>query len=430
MSLNTSGTASSDPSRASSADRLRSSPLELLGQREFRRIWLVGGFSGTMRWLEVLAVSVYVFDLTSSPLLVAVLTFLRMAPMLFFGALFGAVADRVNRKALLATGLMVMSVVSTLLALLALWHRLEVWQLAVGAFLSGVYFAIDFPIRRTMLGEVAGSAQIGVAMGLDSATSNATRAAGPTIGGVLLQLIGIQGAFFLGTALYGTAAILIATVHYRQTIETAGVKLLANLRAGFAYVRSRELIVATLVVTVLVNLWGFPYQSMVPVIGQERLGLDPFAVGLLMSADGLGALVGSLLIASRGVDRSFTRLYIAGSLLFLTMILVFALSRWYGLSLPILFLAGLGVAGFATMQSTIILLVTPPALRTRVMGVLAVSIGFGPLGILHVGLMADYLGASTAVVIMTLEGLVALVIAIALFPSLRRNGGVEPDAAR
>ena len=273
--------------------------------------------------------------------------------------------------------------------------------------------------------------RVGLAMGLDSATVNATRMIGPFLGGVLLQYLDLEGVFFVGAGFYAAAFTFAISVRYVQTAsQTEGLSFFQNLRSGFGYIRSRRVVVGILTVTILVNIWGFPYVAMVPVIGKDELGLSPVLIGVLASAEGLGALITALTIATQAGQLNYTRIYLYGSFLFLLSILVFSLSDWFALSLPIVFIGGIGIAGFATMQSTLIMMATPPEMRSRVMGVLAVSIGTGPLGILHIGLLATLTSASTAVMIIAIEGLIAVTIAMLIWPELRRRTDVRPPDLR
>jgi predicted MFS family arabinose efflux permease len=171
---------------------------------------------------------------------------------------------------------------------------------------------------------------------------------------------------------------------------------------------------------VFVNLFGFSYVSMVPVIGEQRLGLGAVAVGVLMSAEGFGALIGSLCVAAWVRTRHFTVIYMLGSTLYLAMILAFSLSPWYTAAIVLLFTGGLGIAFFGSMQSTLIFFSAIPRMRTRIMGVLVACIGAGPVGVLHVGLLAEWLGAHQAVTIIAVEGLVALAVCALIWPELRR----------
>lgn len=406
----------------------RADPWSLLHEPQFCRIWLAGAMVGIMRWLDVLAIGVYTHQVTGDPLIVASMLFLRMLPMLLFGALIGAWAERVNRKYLLMAGILIIAVVYAVLGGLAYTGHVTLIHVGIGAVISGVFWAMEMPVRRTMAGEVAGTERIGAAMGLESSTNNFTRMLGPSVGGMLLEFIGLHGAFFLGVILYSIGAILLAGVSAGTEITGRGTSIVAVIRDGMATIRQTRLVQAALIVTVFVNFWGFSYVSMVPVIGKVELGLSPFPIGILMSAEGAGAFIGALLIAFNATPAMFGRIFWVGSLIYLAMILGFSVSSTFWIALPALFIGGFGIAGFATMQSALILANTPPERRNRVMGVLAMCIGFGPLGILHVGFLADQFSAATAVTVIATEGVVALCIAGYFWPELRRLARPQLEA--
>jgi MFS family permease len=412
------GSAAIAPAEGDQAPPLSS----LLGDALFLRIWIAGLMVGTIRWLEVLVVGVYTYQQTASPFIVACMLFARMLPTMLLGVFAGALAERVNRRYLMMAGLAVMCLVSAFLVALALTGRLTIWQVAVGAVLSGIFWSGEFPVRRTMLGEIAGLGRLSAAMGLDSATNNFTRMLGPLLGGTLYTTLGLEGAYALGVLLYAVAFMNMATLAFEETFSTqsSAVGVFKSIGDGLAYIRTNRLIAATLVVTVFVNLFGFSYVSMVPVIGEHRLGLGAVAVGVLMSAEGCGALLGSLVVAAWVRSRHFTAVYLSGSALYLAMILAFSLSPWFTAAILILFAGGLGAACFGSMQSTLIFFAATPRMRTRVMGVLVACIGAGPIGVLHVGLLAEWLGAHQAVTIIAVEGLIAIAAAAIIWPELRR----------
>ena len=396
-------------------------PFALIGNVAFRRIWFSGAVSNVNRWLEILAVSVWVFDRTGSAFDVTLMFALRMLPLMLFGALAGSLTERFDRRIMVMVGLYVLIASSSVLGLVAALGELELWHVAAGGFLNGMVWAGEMPLRRTMLGDIAGDSRVAQAMGFDAATNNATRMLGPLAGGALLESIGISGAFFAGTALNLLSLLLIARVRIegaRTGAAPAGV--LTALRDGFRYIRSSRPLVATLAVTVIYNIWGFPMTSMVPVIGKEELGLSAFPVGVLQSAEGLGALLGALGIAWFGRAVWFRRIYILGVTAYMVAAIVFALSPWFLLSGTILVAAGIGGACFATMQSTLTFLGASPEMRNRAMGVLTICIGTGPIGFLHLGLLADWLDAHTAVIVIAVEGLVMLALALFVWPEARR----------
>lgn len=394
------------------------SRLALLKEREFLTLWMLGALASIVRWLEMLAIGVYVFDVTGSPLLVAVMTVARMAPLALAGMLSGVVAEYVNRRTLLVVGFALMALQSGGLAFWSTLSPVPIWALTLASFINGLFWTTDFSARRTIMAEVCGVRRMGIAMSLDSITSNGTRMLGPALGGLLLQFIGLDGAFVLGVVVYllGTGLAWSLAIPPDGAGNSRGI--VASTLEGLRYIRTNRALTATLMVTIVFNIWGFPMTSMVPVIGKDFLELSAFPFGLLMSAEGAGATVGALLITAYSQPRMYKRLYFFGVFLYLDMVLLFAYTGWPWLSGAWLLILGLGGAAFASMQAALVLLYTKQEYRARVMGVLAVCIGTGPLGFIHLGLLAGWVGAPMALVIMALEGILALLIVAVIWPEV------------
>jgi MFS family permease len=399
-----------------------SGPLALLRIPSFFVLWLGGGLVGAMRWLEVLAIGVWTFAETGSAVLVALMMVLRQLPMLPLGPIIGTLGERMSRRNLLLAGFLLQAVVSASLALSAYAGTIAVWQVALGALISGIYSAMEMPIRRTMVAEVAGHERLPTAMGLDAATIHFTRAIGPTLGGVALAYLGLAGAYAVAALFYLIAALPVLTLGPFQgrAAEAAG-SFLRGVGEGLGYARRQPVLIAILLVTIAENFFGFPYTSLVPVLGRAELDVGPVLVGLLASADGIGGFVGSLVVAGIGPQRWHHRLYTVGAIGFFIAMAAAALASWYWLCFAALLLAGLGVAGFGTMQGTLVMLSSPPAFRGRMMGLLTMSIGVAPFGILHAGFLADTFQASTAMRIMAGEGLAMIAIVLICFAGFRRR---------
>lgn len=402
--------------------RARPGRFALLRRPDFLRIWLAGGFSGTIRWLETLAIGLYTFHETGSPFLVTAMLFARTLPSMLFGAPIGALAARLDRRRLLAAGFAVLTIAAAVLFALAHTGRLALWHVAAGAVLSGCAWAMDHPVRRTLLGEVAGNRRLAVAMSLDMATVHATRAIGPIAGGALLHWHGIAGVYALAVALNGASFLNATRLRYRPSGEppSAAVRFTRVLSDGIAFARGNPQVLGVLAFTVIVNLFGFSYVSIAPVIGEQILGLDPVRVGLMMAAEGLGALVGSLALVAFVRPAWYRPVFSAGAAGFLAMVVLFSLSAWFAVSLPILLLAGLGVAGFAAMQGTLLMHGTPSDLRSRVMGLLSLAIGAAPFGILLVGALSEWLGPARALTVTSITGLTALAATALVWPAARQ----------
>ena len=183
-----------------------------MANREFRLLWLIGAASNTLRWLEILAVGVVVFDMTESPFQVAFMVILRFLPMVVLGAVTGVVAERLNRRHFLIVALAVMGASSSGLALLVYNDLLNLWVIAASVILNGLFWTVDNPVRRTLLGEAVRPDQIGIAMSLDTVTNSMTRFLGPLLGGAFLAFAGLGGVFLLGAVLYFVALVLAVLV--------------------------------------------------------------------------------------------------------------------------------------------------------------------------------------------------------------------------
>lgn len=383
----------------------------LFRERDFLRLWLSGLAIFVVRWLETLAVGVFAYTVTHSAFVVAMLTMLRLLPMGLFGAFLGAAADRMDRRQALVLTILSQLVTSAVIAALALADAIAVWHLAVASFMNGVGWAADNPVRRAMIGQVAGPARMGTAMSIDVATSNGSRVLGPTLGGVILATTGLHGAFALSVLIYLPALVAAWRLPAAPPAPGAGATpVLASIAEGFALVRREPRLSGALLVTLLFNLFGWPVTSMVPVIGQDRLALGPSGIGLLAGMDGVGAFIGAVAVAVLARPEHYKAIYLSGIALYFAMLPAFAWAPGAGLAGFALLMVGIGGAGFAIMQPTLIFLATPVELRSRILGLLSVCIGLGPIGFLALGGLAEVIGASAATAAMGSAGLVMLAL--------------------
>jgi MFS family permease len=383
----------------------------LFALADFRRLWTIGLVLFAVRWLEMLVVGVFVYQRTGSAFQVALMTLLRMAPMVLFGPLIGALAERVERRIAqigVSIGLLATAVAVAALAYLG---RLEVWHLAVASFCNGIAWAADNPVRRVMIGEVVGAERMGAAMAVDVGANNASRMLGPTIGGLVLSSVGISGAFTISVACYVVSLVSALRLAHRNAVApAAGGAVLTHMVEGLLLARGDPRLVAILTVTVIYNVFGWPFTSMVPVIGQDSLHLAADGIGILASMDGIGSFAGAIAIALWVRPPHFTRLYLGAVLSYLVLLIGFALAPHALVAGAALLLTGLANSGFSVMQATLIYLAAPAEMRSRLYGVLSLCIGSGLVGFLHLGLMAEAIGAPWATTLSGLEGLLAMAL--------------------
>ena len=378
-------------------------------------------------WLEMLIVPLLTLELTDSPFLVSLVFFLRFVPMLFgFG--LGVLSERINRKHLLTSGLIVQAATALTWALLAVTGSIEFWHLAVGSFLIGIVMTSDFPVRRTMMGEIVDRSQVGRAMSLEMTSSSFFRILGPFAGGVLLGTVGAYGGFLLAALLYLVGLIIAVSTNYLQPLSTERyTSPKTQMTQGINYIRRNEIIIGTLVVTLVVNAFGFSYMSQQPVVARQVLEVSDVLIGVLQSVEGVGMFLGAALVTIFARPHQYIRIYMGSSLLYLLTITLFSQSNTYWASLLILFLSGIGMSGFAAMQSAIMVYTSSQEMRGRVMGSVTMFIGFGPLGALGIGMLAGFYTIATAVMITACIGIACTLIVFIVYPSMRTSKEPKQD---
>lgn len=379
--------------------------------RQYRRLWTVGMLVGLIRWAEILAFAVFTYEMTQSALWVASLMTLRMLPLALLGLPLGALASRVSRRKVLLAAHTAMFATTAALLLVATFGQVQVWHLAVASAMNGVLWASDMPMRRGLMGDIAGPRRVAQAMSLDAVASSACRLIGPGLGGLLMAQGGLKGMFLGSALLY--LPVLVSLVRLSEpghTLIAAKRSLAALFAGGFQAARESPQLLAALWLTVLFNLFAWPAMSMVPVIGQERLKLDPQGVGLLASLDGAGALLGALLLSAGASRWGHAKVFLGGVVSFFVLQMVLAWSPLVAVTAVALFFLGMAQAAFAVMQATLVYTATPEHRRAEAMGLMTMCIGASPLGFLAVGAMAERLGTPMAIMTSALCGLLGVAL--------------------
>jgi MFS family permease len=359
--------------------------------RQYVRLWVVNSLSYTARWMQMILLPWLILELTDSPWLVALVGFFSSIPMLVLGLPGGVLADQMNRQRLLVITQAANVISSVLLTVLLAADMVQVWQAYVVTFINGACWALSMPARRALLFDLLGASGVTNAVALDMVGMNGSRMLGPALGGALITLIGVTGGYVVITVFYTIGLALLGALRVPVSSRPSGARrqIGRNLIVGFQYMRANQTMLAIVGITVVMNLLLFTYMPMVPVIARDVLRVDPLLMGGLQAAEGLGALVGAMWIASAVRIRYHGRIFWGGSLIALAALLLFSISRWYVLSFPALLCLGFGTAGFGSMQAVLVMLVAKEDMRGRALGVISLAIGAGPLGSLLVGGMAD-----------------------------------------
>jgi len=397
-------------------------PLETFRSPGYRCLWLASVLWNQARWMDQVVLGWVVLDMTNSAWHVAVIGAIRWLPLLLFGLVGGAVADRVDRRSLLigaqAMGLLVSLGTAAALALGIFDFTLA----ALVTFLLGVQWALDWPTRRALIPDLVGPQRTVNAIALEAVSMNLTRIFGPLLAGALIAYVSPAAAFLFMSVLYvleiGLLKIMPLAVRGRQV---ASGSMLRYLGDGLRSLRQNEPIVGVLLISAFMNVLVFPYQQLLPVFARDVLHVDAVGLGVLGAAGGIGSLAGALAIASaRHVPRS-GMLFWVGSLVMTASVVGFALSSYFPLALGLVALGGLGQSAFASLQSTIVLSGASDQLRGRAMGALTLAIGSAPFGTLEIGAVALLVGAPLAVALNAGLCAALVVAATARLPGFRAS---------
>ena len=399
----------------------------IIANKQFRLLWLLGGLTSCMRWLDMLILGIYTFELTNSAFLVGLIFFYRTIPRLLFGTIVGIITDRFNRKIILLVSFIVLSFTYALVALLIYSETINYSLLSITMFIAGICWANEFPVRRAMIGDVIPNKVAGKAFGIDIGTSAFTRIIGPAIGGGILATLGPVTGYLTVCIVFIIASLICLKVKstnthlMNQTDKKTLSSFISDIKEALQYIQENKLLQGTIAVTVVMNFFAFPYFNMVPVIGKEVLQVNPFQIGLLGAIEGTGALIGASFIATKINFANYAKVYFFGSIFLTFCIFSFANSSIYLLSMLILFIAGFGMVSFATMQTTLTIVSTSPEMRGRTMGALSLAIGAGPVGSLLIGILASSFGTQNGIMIVSFLGLTAMIITGYIWPDIRKK---------
>ena len=405
---------------------------DVLRNRDFRFMWAAGGLDNVGRWMEVVVMGLLVLQLTDSPAQVTLLFVFRWSPMLLIALPSGMLADRANRWLLLISARTLMLAVIGVLTSLVVFGQIEPWHLFLGSLLMGWLYVLEFPSRRSFIYELVGGRQIVGAMSLETITVTIGRFLGPLLGGFVVEIDGYGSAFVLLTMFYGLAWLFTALVRARVPARSSGpFNFWATAVSGIRYAWENRIIRAVLMFTMIMNSLAFSVESLFPVVARDYLGVGEGLTGLLIAAQSIGTFVAAIGIGVLSGNTYHGRIFCGGLFLQLVTLVLFAFSPWYPVSFILLLIAGIGSAGFGTMQSTIIMIAATPDMRGTSLGVLGHSIGASALGAFVVGQIAERVDANLAVGMSTGLGLFLLVTLIPFSPLVKRpiTPPDEPDAS-
>lgn len=396
-------------------------PLRALRHRNFRLFFGGQLISLIGTWMQQVAQSWLIYRLTNSALLLGLVGFAGQIPIFLIAPIGGHVADRVDRRRIIIVTQTAAMILAFTLAALTLSGRIHEWHIVVLAACLGIVNAFDMPARQAFIVQMVERDDLMNAIALNSSMFNGARVVGPAVAGILVAAIGEGWCFFANGASYIAvlAGLLMMTTERFVPKQIAG-SALQNIVEGFRFVAGNAPIRALLLLIAVVSFTGMPYAVLMPVFADRILHAGARGLGILMGASGIGALLGSIMLALRSTVRGLGRWVAVSCAAFGAMLIAFSVSRSLWLSVAILVPLGMSMMVQMSSSNTLIQSMVPDELRGRVMAAYTMMfMGMGPLGALGAGTVADRVGAPVAVIVGGIITIVAAAIFSIRLPALR-----------
>ncbi len=368
-------------------------------------MWLGQVCTSMGQWMDQVARGYLIYQITGSALKLGIATAMRGLPLLFFGIIAGAVADRYGRKAQLVIAQVTNGLLNITLASLVLTHRVQPWHVYVTGFLAGTVQAFQQPARQALISDMVGNRYLMNALALNSVALNGSRTIGPAIAGLLIALVGVDGSYFAQAALY-----LFATVWTIQMVvppprdtgqRRARQSFVSDIKGGLGYVATDPNIRILMLLALVPITLAMPYTSLMPVFARDVLHGGAGIQGLLLTCVGLGALGGALVVASMRRSNGYGWTVAAGAAVFGAFLMAFSESRWVAVSALLAAAVGVFSVVYQTQNQTLLQVLAPRNMRGRVMSIYLLNRGLVPLGSLLAGALASAYGGPRALLIMS-----------------------------
>jgi MFS family permease len=396
-----------------------------LSHRNYRVLWFAALASTVGTWMQSYAQSWLVFDLTHSNFYLGLDSFLGQLPIILFMLIGGVVADRHDRRRLLTGSQFVQAFAALSLAVLVATGQVTIALIFLLSFTAGCGQAFGGPAYQAMIPSLVPRRDLPNAIALNSTQFNLSRVLGPMAGGAVLAAVGVVWCFTLnGLSFFIVVAALASMTLPPHVPNPKPIDLKNELKNGLHYVRDTRLMLVLTVLAFVTTFLAMPVSTFLPAFATTVLHGDQAPetrLWMLMACQGLGAIVGALMIGTVGRFKHMGRALLGGQILLALFVAAFASSRSLPLSLVLIFLAGIASMAVFSMSFSLVQLTVPDNLRGRVLSIYMVALRGGwPLGALVAGFLSDRFTASY---VMAGNSVVLILIAGALL--LRRDGTLQ-----
>ncbi|HLF76776.1 MAG TPA: MFS transporter [Dehalococcoidia bacterium] len=399
----------------------------------FRLLWTTSLINAASNWLQQVTLSWLAYDLTDSALVAGLVFGIRALPSLVIGPIGGVLGDRFERKRGLQINSGYMAVLALGFAVLLSVGNVQAWHILLFTFLQGTGQAMVNPVRQALVANTVPREDLMNAIALNSLAQTSMRVVGPAIAGVLIAVSGPALNFGIQSVAYVLVFVLAIPLRAPYTDLQArrqGASLTSSFVEGIAYVRKQPTLMGLILLALVPTLFTTPINlGLLPVFARDALHADSAALGLLYSAQGMGAVLGTLALASLGNFRN-KGLLLSGAAACLTVaITLYSQVTVFLLALPLVALGTCCFMTYNTINQTIIQTITPDEYRGRVMGLHMMDHGLSPLGAFLFGTLAELYGVRLSIFVAGVCAMTSVAFVLTFFPAIRSfRSGVPAES--
>lgn len=389
------------------------------------RLFYMGslGQMGAMN-MQMMARSLLVYRITGSAAALGVIALASSLPMLFFSLYGGVLADRVQKKYVLIAGQVGSAILAFIIAMFLYTGILSPdqpnsWWILVGySLIAGALMGVVGPAQGAILPQIVGEERLMNAVALNMLGMNLLRLTAPAIAGFFIDAFGFEAIYFTMTGLYLLGLGFFILMPPTGTMSLRGRGALDDMKAGFQYVRQERTILLILILTLVVVVLSMPYMFLLPVFTESILHVGAKGMGILLSVSGIGAIAGSIVLASLP-NKKRGLMFLIGSAFLGVTLTAFSFSSLWTLSLIVIAFVGLGQTFRMTLANTLLQYYVDDQYRGRVMSIMNMEFGLSSFGVFFAGIMATIIGVQWAVGSLAILLIVMSLLFLAVVPRIR-----------
>ena len=368
--------------------------------RDFRLMWFGACTSSIGTWMQKLAQSWLVYNISGSAFYLGLDTFLGEIPIMLLSLVGGVFADRVSRRRILVISQVIQMSCAITLAILVMFGLNQIWPILCLSFIVGIAQAFGGPAYSALVPTLVKPEDLPNAIALNSIQFNLARVIGPAIGGITLSKMGAAWCFSLNALSFVAVIITLSMIHLKFTPAKTSESVLTSMKTGIEFIRKRTAMISLIGLAFSMTVIAFPLLAFMPVFARDVLHGDSNTLSILLATSGAGSVTGALIVAALGRKKNLGKAALVMLLALGVLMTGFALSNHLVLSCVFLFLAGAAMIGVFAMITSLVQLITTDDMRGRVMSVYNVAFRGGmPVGSIVTGAIIQSTSAQPVIAV-------------------------------